>query len=61
MRCPHCAHQDYYIDDSGIYAEEKDKFFRLWRTMERVVNRSIEVALVYGCPRCKKTFIDGEK
>lgn len=59
MKCPHCKHQDSYIDNGGYRyaADAKDKFFRLSDYAKRMVNGKQQTVAVYGCPNCKKLFI----
>jgi len=55
MVCPHCKYESTWNEvgeDEGFYTISNDI------KMERDYSGDIEECFVFGCPKCKKVFID---
>lgn len=59
MKCPHCSYIHGYTDDKTVTGTEGD-FYRSPIKLERDGNNYYginDVAYLFGCPACLKTFI----
>ena len=60
MICPHCgySHGNYDFDTKKISEGKKGDFYTLPTKMRRPYRYYNDEPELYGCPGCKKTFID---
>jgi hypothetical protein len=63
MKCPHCGYVDGYEPSEGKTIDgDEGEFFTfpipMGRKDEGSYHRAVEPVDLYGCPSCKKTFID---
>jgi len=62
MMCPHCNYQSHIFNEdcSSVTKGEKGDFYSFYNNiiMKRFDSYIQEEAFVFGCPNCKKLFIE---
>lgn len=60
MICPHCkySHNEFDLKSKTTSEGENGEFYKLPIEMTRQVNYHRDAVNIFGCPECKKVFIE---